>query len=257
MHHFFLQNQVLAREESEVFALRLDADDAQHAKVLRLAPGEHISIVDAAQDYFECEVVEAGDDISVRISSRLADTADIPSVVLVQGLCKGEKMDMVIRHATELGVGAFVPLECARSVVKLDEKKRAKKIERWRTIAKSAAMQSGQMNIPEVVEPRAIGDLGSLLGNATCVLVCWEQAQRLSIGTALRQALAAMQTPALDARVAVIVGPEGGFEESEVQQLLSCNERCFCVSLGPSVLRTETAGIVASALAMYELGGLR
>lgn len=114
--HFFLREQVLAFESAPVFALHLDADDMKHAKVLRLAVGEHIAVVDAVSDYFECEVVSfEGDELSVSIAQKLSSRAR-PEVVLVQGLAKGEKMDTIVRHATEVGIAEFVPMTTSRSV---------------------------------------------------------------------------------------------------------------------------------------------
>ena len=147
--HFYLENQVIAFEGTEAFPLRLSPDDAKHARALRLAPGEHVAVVDAAQDYFECEVVSFADAVPlVRVACRLDADGLRPSVMLVQGLAKGDKMETVVRHATELGVAAFVPLACERSVVKLDERKAAARTERWLAVARSAAMQSGQPAVP-------------------------------------------------------------------------------------------------------------
>lgn len=254
---FFLENQVLSAEGDDVFALRLTAGDARHARALRLQPGEHIAVVDAAQDYFECEVVSMRDDVEVRISRHEADAGPGPQVILLQGLCKGDKMDTVIRHATELGVSAFVPLVCERSVVRLDAGKAASRVQRWRSVAKSAAMQSGQPAIPQVSEPMRPREAAQMLTGATCVAVCWEEARSTSLRQAVQSGLEAANTPAADARVAICVGPEGGFSEAEVQALCSTNARSYPVTLGRSILRTETAGIVAPALAIHELGGLQ
>ena len=250
LQHFYLDEQVFADEVGGPFPLRLAADDAKHARVLRLAPGERIAVVDAARDYFACEIV-AFDGVLpvVRIAQRFERADAGPSVVLVQGLAKGDKMETVIRHATELGVSAFVPLACERSVVRLDAKKAAAKAGRWRAIAKSAAMQSGQPAVPDVREPAGLREACALLADADALLVCWEEAPGAS---RLDRALGGGRA-AQGARVAVVVGPEGGLAEREVEALLACNPRSSLVSLGPSILRTETAGIVAPALALYEL----
>lgn len=256
---FFLDQQVLGSESASEFPLRLSRDDAKHARVLRLKAGEHVAIVDAAKDYFECEIVSFDDDLPiVRIARHLDAPETGPKVVLVQGLAKGDKMDTVIRHATELGVAAFVPMACRRSVLKLDAKRAASKVSRWRSIAKSAAMQSGQLSVPEVSDVSTLSTVCELLSNATTVLVCWEEAPQTAVlsealGSAL-QACACFDVN--DARIAVVVGPEGGLEQSEVDALLACNPRSSLVTLGSSILRTETAGIVAPALVLYELGGL-
>lgn len=252
--HFYLDGQVLKAEPGPDIPLRVSEDDRKHARALRLAPGEHVAVVDAARDYFECEVVSFdANGLVVRIAQRL-DAPARPSVVLVQGLAKGEKMDSVVRHATEVGVVGIVPMACERSVVRLDARKAASRAERWRTIAKSAAMQSGRADVPEVAEVCTPATAAELVAGATAVLVCWEEAPlSATIARAVRTALEQSVTPAVDARVAVVVGPEGGLTHDEVDAFLQANRRASAVSLGPSILRTETAGVVAPALVLYEL----
>ncbi len=252
--HFFLEDQVLAQETQPSFELRLSSDDLKHVRALRLKPGEHIAVVDAASDYFECEVCSV-DKTSIRVQRAQHLEAQIrPSVVLAQGLAKADKMDTIIRHATELGVSAFVPLLCERSIVKLDEKKTASRMHRWEILAKSAAMQSGQARIPEILEPASIDSLTQLFSGATAVLVCWEEADLTqTLSQALSCALAQTGQLPQDARVLVVVGPEGGLSQGEVSHLLSSHPRSYAITLGPTILRTETAGIVAPALVFYEL----
>lgn len=258
MFRFFLDEQVLGAESEEVFPVRLAADDAAHARVLRLAPGEHIAIVDAVQDYFECEIVSVdADALLVRIAAR-EDAASLlanePTVVLAQGLAKGDKMESIVRHATEVGASAFVPLRCERCVVKLDEKKAQAKVKRWNAIAKSAAMQAGRAFVPEVADPMNVRELCEFAASATCVLVCWEEAPASAdLHEAIASALLDLRCPAADARIVVVVGPEGGLTPEEAHGLVACNPRGALVSLGPSILRTETAGVVAPALVLYEL----
>ena len=103
----------------------------------------------------------------------------------------------------------------------------------------------------------SVREAAAMLGQATAVLVCWEEApETASLREAVHDALLATCTPAADARIAVVVGPEGGLAEEEVCCFLGCNARARLVTLGPSILRTETAGIVAPALVLYELGGM-
>lgn len=255
---FFLEDQVLASETASTFPLRLSADDVKHARVLRLVPGEHIMVIDGAEDCFECEIVGFSDELPLVAIARHEDAPEEgPSVMLLQGLAKGDKMDTVIRQATELGVAAFVPLACERSVVRLDAKKAAKRIDRWSAIAKSAAMQSGQPHIPEIHEPMTVAEVCPLLGSATTVLVCWEEAPTSAkLHDALQQALELTGTSPQDARIAVVVGPEGGLTQGEVDALLRSNLHASLVSLGSSILRTETAGVIAPALVLYELSAL-
>lgn len=257
LHHFFLEDQVIAQESEAEFPLRLSAEDLKHARVLRLAPGEHIAVVDAASDFFECELVSCNaDGIIARIAAKL-DAPERAQVVLVQGIAKGEKMDQVVRHATELGIAGIVPLSCERSIVKLDAKKAASRVQRWSAIAKSAAMQAGLTAVPEVSCPLSVREAAEMLAGATAVLVFWEEAPlSAKIAPALSSALAACDClDAKDARIAVVVGPEGGLSAREVEQFQAVCPRTYPVTLGPSILRTETAGIVAPALVLYELEG--
>lgn len=252
---FFLDEQVLAHEMAPCFPLRLNPEDAQHARVLRISEGEHIAVIDADQDYFECKVeAVSASGLLVSITHHGDVSSDRGYVILMQGLAKGDKMDSVIRQGTELGVAEFVPLACARSVVKMDAGKAQKRTARWRSIAKHAAMQSGQPSIPEVAFPSTVEEGCALAAQATAVLVCWEEApQTATLRNALQTALATTRTPAEEARVALVIGPEGGLEKDEVEAFLSCNPCARLVSLGPFILRTETAAVVASALVLYEL----
>ena len=253
--HFFLNDQVLANEAQAEFPLALSRDDAKHAKVLRLAPGEHVAVVDAAQDYFECEIVSFAEALPVvRIAGHLDQASDMPHVCLVQGLAKGDKMETVIRHATELGIAEFMPFAASRSIMKVDAKKAAAKTERWQAIATSAAMQSGQSRLNQ---PMKLPAVCAALAGFDAVLVCWEEAPGTAVlHEALASALAHVGKPQVEARIAVVVGPEGGLAPEEVETLLTSNAHASLVSLGRSILRTETAGIVAPALVLYELGGL-
>ncbi len=255
LQRFFLEEQVLSRETSDEFVLDLSADDAKHAKVLRLGPGEHIAVVDADCDYFECEITGfEGVMPLVRVAQHIKAEPPAFQIFLVQGLAKGDKVDTVIRHATELGVSGFFPVATERSILKLDEKRAQKRCERWRAIAKSAAMQSGQPAIPSVCTPLSLSRACAALTDFDIVLVCWEESD---LASTLPKALGGISVDACDSRsplrVAVVVGPEGGLAEQEVEALLACGKTSSLVSLGPSILRTETAGIVAPALVRYEL----
>ena len=255
--HFYLEDQVLADEVGADFPLRLSAEDARHFKVLRLKVGEHIAVLDAARDYFECEITDAAwDSPRARICThvRADEVSHGPRILLVQGLAKSDKVDTVVRGGTEIGVDAFAIVQFARSTVDAADMRKQGRIGRWESIAKSAAMQSGRMDIPEVTLLDTIGDLESFLRGSTAVLVFWEEAPSDSrISDAVWKALEADFCPVADARIAVIVGPEGGLERAEVERLLGMSRHGFAVTLGNSILRTETAGVVAPALVLYEL----
>ena len=256
LHQFFLDEQVLEplAAQGSPFDLLLSAEDAKHARVLRLAPGEHVSVVDAAQDYFEVEVLSfEGSVPTCRIAQRLAKPTVRPGIVLVQGMAKGEKMDTVLRQATEIGISEFVPLEAKRSVVKLDEKKASKRLARWRQIAKSAAMQSGRISLPVVHEPLGLADFVGLVGPDDVVLVFWEEA---GLDQTVRRAFSRINADGAllpTSKVFVVVGPEGGIDSSEANYIEESCSSVFVLTLGDTILRTETAGVVAPALVKAEL----
>ncbi len=256
---FFLDQQVLAEQKNESFVLELSDEDAKHLRVLRLSPGEHLAVIDASLDYFECEIQGFEGRLPlVRIAQHKEADSSRPQLSLIQGLAKGDKIDKVIRHTTELGVSRFIPLACKRSVLKLDAKRALAKQQRWQAIAKSAAMQSGQPAIPRVEQACSVRQLLDELSTYTALLICWEQApQTAGLAEALSAAFAERGiSDAKDAQIALVVGPEGGLCPDEVEALLNSNEQASLIRLGPSILRTETAGIVASALVLYELGAL-
>jgi 16S rRNA (uracil1498-N3)-methyltransferase len=155
----------------------------------------------------------------------------------------------VVRQVTELGVSRVVPFAAERSVVKLDAARAAARADRWRRIAAEAAQQSQRVDVPEIHDLVPAMRLADVLADSV-VLVCWEDAPDAEgIGDAL-----ARIAPEPERDVAVVVGPEGGLTANEVALLASAG--AVTVSLGSTVLRTETAGVVAVALAMYARGGL-
>ena len=281
LQHFFLDKQILSQETEGVFELRLCVEDVKHARVLRLHAGEHIAVIDADSDYFECEIVrfDRGEQMFVSIAGHETRAVPRAEITLAQGLAKGSKVDDVIRGGTEIGVSLFVPLACSRSVLKLDAKGVKKKVARWNAIAKSAAMQSGQVRVPYVCEPVSVQDFCASAAEFDAVCICWEEAN-VSVGfgealasvkkqlserdlgdiystetTCPEAALKAKNTEnARPLKIAIIVGPEGGLTSAEVDALMSSNKNSHLVSMGPGILRTETAGVLAPALAMYELG---
>lgn len=226
----------------------LAARDVRHIRdVLRLGPGDAIVVV-ADGHAHDVVLTEVSQQVSGRAAARW-DERPLPRVTLVQGISKGERMDQVVRQATELGVARIVPFVAERSVVRLDEQRAAARVDRWRRVAAEAAKQSRRLTVPLVTDVVTSSDLAEVLAGCT-VLVCWEDAEGAQgIGAALASAGVTD-----DGEVAVVVGPEGGLARDEVMRLTASGARV--VSLGATVLRTETAGAVAVALALYERGEL-
>lgn len=255
---FFLDDQRLEECDDGNTVITLSDEDRNHLRALRLKPGEHIALIDASEVYFECEILSfTNDGLEIRIAQRQDVSTLRPHIMLIQGVSKGEKMDIVFRQATELGVEEFVPLCTDRSIVKLDSRKIEMRMKRWETIVKNAAMQSAQPRIPKVHRPVSIKELPELLENISALIICWEDECKSSLADFLETCLDDRGSKAHDTGIAIVVGPEGGLSQDEVKSLLDMHSCSSTVSLGPSILRTETAGIVAPALVLYELGVLR
>lgn len=250
LHRFFAEEPLSpgAEHAEDGFVLPLSARDIHHLRdVLRLDSGDEVILV-AGGRALQVKLLAVEERAIGRVTGDAA-VAQLPRVTLVQGLAKGEKMDDIVRQTTELGVFRIVPFVAERSVVKLAPAKAEARTQRWRRVAAEAAKQSQRVDMPHVMPLAASEDLPALLGDAT-VLVCWEDAPEApGIGEALR-----IEAPDAEAEVAVVVGPEGGLTAREVALLEAAGART--VSLGGTVLRTETAGVVATALALYERGGL-
>lgn len=252
LHHLFCLNPRIADETSASFKLEFNSSDRGHIKALRLQVGEHLAVIDANQDYFEVEIDSIeGDDIWVHIAQHLEAPPDTLPVMLVQGLAKGEKMDTVLRAATELGIAGFYPAAMKRSVVQLDQKKIAKRHARSSQIARSAALQAGRTTIPSVAETQPLSNIIDTWNEQDVVVLFWEEAP---LDRDVSVLFDAASSPIDHAdRLWIIIGPEGGIAPEEVQALNDSAASIFMLSLGPTILRTETAGIVASALVLNEL----
>ncbi len=255
LHRFFLTSE-LAAGDSAVDA-PLSAADLHHAcDVLRIQPGEEIELVSPSGAGWRARVESLGDGgggLVVTLLAALERRGGVASAItLVQGIAKGEKMDLIVRQATELGAAAVLPIITTRCIVRLPEGKRADKGARWRRVAKAAAEQSHRDRLPEVGDPVDFEQAVALLGYYDLVLVLWEEAGETAQG--IVSAIAERQLPA-EARVALVVGPEGGLAADEVAALES-GAAAVAVTLGPGILRTETAAAAALALASYALGGM-
>lgn len=169
-------------------------------------------------------------------------------ITLYQGLPKGDKLELIIQKCTELGAARFVPVVTKRSVVRLDEAKGAKKAERWQKIAQEASQQCKRLAVPEVSAPLSWQQFMNNLPPEELTLVLWEDEATQGLRNFLQS-----HDP-LPARINLLVGPEGGLEEAEVAQLKKLGAQS--ISLGARILRTETAGLAAIAMVLYQSGDL-
>jgi 16S rRNA (uracil1498-N3)-methyltransferase len=246
-HRFFL---IAELRQGGVHTLPLAEADVHHAAdVLRLREGETIEVVGPDSRVWTVKVAAATRaGVRGEVQAEIAVDA-LPRVTLFQGVAKGDKMDDIVRQAVEVGAEAIVPILTARCVVQLDARKRASRGERWRRVAEAAAKQSKRVVVPEVLDPVRLRDALPLLADFDAAVVLWEESR----GSGLREALCGC-VESSDARVAVIVGPEGGLAAEEVSALEAVG--VTTASLGPTIMRTETAAVVAVALAIEALGGL-
>lgn len=225
-------------------------DDAHHiTRVLRLGVDDEIECVDPMGQVHLVRITDVGKRVLGTVVGVLECAQESPlALTLFQGLAKGDKMDLVIQKAVELGVRDIIPFSSRYTVVKLDEKQMANRQTRWRRIAVEAAKQSGRTRIPVVHELYSFSDVvGSIAagqGEGNLAILAYEAEQHMGISDV------EAQPPA----VSVIVGPEGGFAPEEVEALAQAGAK-VC-SLGPRILRTETAGLVLLSIVGYKWGDL-
>ncbi len=248
-HRFFVPPAAIRGH----WAVLEDPEDLHHLlRVLRLAPGQRVVFCDGQGTDYQVELAAVTPARAEgRVLSAAPSAAEPPvEVVLLQGLPKGDKMDWIVQKATEVGVGAIVPVLTERTVVSLSPDKARERQARWQRIAREAAKQSQRGRIPAVALPRPWPEAVSEWAKAP-MLVLWEGASPGTLRSGL-QALA--MAVGSQRRVVVGIGPEGGFTVSEVR--LAQGAGAVIASLGPRILRTETAGLVALTAILYELGDL-
>jgi 16S rRNA (uracil1498-N3)-methyltransferase len=220
--------------------VELPAEAAHHAtKVLRLAEDDHVMLFDGRGGEWLGRLRRAGKAVKVVLESFDAVEREAPlAVTLVQGLPAADKMDWIVQKGVELGVAAFRPVAARRSVIRLSGERMERRVAHWQAVAVAACEQSRRNRVPPVAP---LIDLPQFLAGTPADN---ETRLMLAPGAALR--LADLPRPA--GPVSLLVGPEGGFEEGEVLAAASAGFRS--VSLGPRVLRTETAGLAALAAIM-------
>jgi len=248
-HRFFAEEVFSSTPDiGAAVVVPLSADDLHRAaRTARLRAGERIIIVDVDHRVLECDVLAVSPlELSVIISGVRSSTLE-PDVTLYAGLTKGHKMDLTVEKAVEVGVARIVPVQCERSIVRFSGEKAFEKAQRWQRVAASAAAQSQRAFIPEVESPVTLEDVVSRVSQHAVLVVAWESAQAGSLA-------AVLEPVETGASLGVIVGPEGGFSQEEIDTLEEAGAQV--VSLGRNILRSETAGIVLAALTVYEMGGL-
>ncbi|MCI8639625.1 MAG: 16S rRNA (uracil(1498)-N(3))-methyltransferase [Coprococcus sp.] len=243
MHHFFVAPSQV--EETRIY---IEGTDVNHMKnVLRMKNGEKLMVSDGNNRKYLCEVAsyEEGRAFVNILETREADTELSSRIYLFQGLPKGDKMDLIVQKSVELGAYAVIPMETRRAVVKLDEKKAAKRIDRWNGIARSAAEQAGRAVIPRVEEVHSFQDALKRAEEMDVALIPYELCEGMDAARELIRSIRPGQS------VGIFIGPEGGFEKDEVEEAV--RRGAFPVTLGRRILRTETAGLAMLSILMFEL----
>ena len=244
MHHFFVSPEQIDGEY-----VYISGSDVNHIKnVLRMKIDEELLISNGQdKDYF-CKI-EAMDDneIKARIMDVDFEGTELPcEIYLFQGLPKSDKMEMIIQKAVELGAKEIIPVATKRCVVKLDDKKQESKIKRWQAISESAAKQSRRMIIPKV---------SNVMTFKEAIKYASEQMELAVIPYEnykdMKETGAILAGAENKLKIAVFIGPEGGFEESEIDFAMENGVKPIC--LGKRILRTETAGLAILSVLMFRI----
>lgn len=244
MHRFFVEKEQIFDSTIEILG-----SDVKHIKdVIKLRLKENIEISSNGFTYF-CEIHSISKDkiIATIVDKKKGNNESLVEIILYQGLAKGSKMDMIIQKGTEIGIKEFYPIATNRSIVKIkDIKKEGSKVDRWKNIADEAAKQSKRDYLPKVNSVISFEEMIFLLKGENNIIVPYEDEKANSMKNELQKIS--------NDKIHIIIGPEGGFEIDEIEKLKSIDAKI--VTLGPRILRTETAGIVAATIALYELGDL-
>ena len=248
MPRFFVRNEQVKEKTIEILG-----EDIKHIKnVLRKQIGDKLEICnqDTKKSYI-CEIERLEDkSILTKIIEELKKDDNKISVDIYQGLPKADKMELIIQKSVELGVNAIIPVAMKRCVVKIDTKDETKKITRWQKIAESAAKQSGRNTIPEIKNVINIEKVNQLIKEYDSVIVAYENEKENTIKHELLRLKEKVETNN-KIKIAVVIGPEGGLEEKDVELLKQNGAKI--VTLGNRILRTETVALNVLSVIMYEL----
>lgn len=218
----------------------LTGQEAHHvSRVLRMRVGEELMLCDGVGTDYACRILSVADgEVTAQVLYRRpTESEPTTAVTLYQGLPKSEKMDLIVQKCVEIGITRIVPVAMARSIVKLNAAEGAKKRDRWQKIAASAAEQSGRGIVPEVGEPISFKQLLGAVANENTVTF-------YEGGGAPLAELVTKDTRQLS----MVIGPEGGFDKEEIERLREAGARV--ATLGPRILRCETAPLVALSVIM-------
>ena len=247
MPKFFVEANQIQKNQ-----ITIQGKDVNHIKnVLRKKQEDTLTICNQENnlDYLAKIVKIQEDKIICTIEEELKTNAEAKvEVTILQGLPKADKMELIIQKAVELGACAITPIEMKRCVVKLQEKDKKKKLERWQKIAQVAAKQCGRNKIPEITPVENIQNICQLCQEYDIVLVAYEKEEENKLRYELEK-LKENKTQKL--KIAILIGPEGGIDDTEINQLKKDGAKI--ITLGKRILRTETVALNMLSIIMYEL----
>jgi 16S rRNA (uracil1498-N3)-methyltransferase len=229
-------------------SIDITGEDVNHIKnVLRLKMNEQIIISDGRGRDYHCRISGIGNEkIVAQIEDVCDNFSELPTeITLFQGFPKSDKMELIIQKTVELGVVRIVPVMTKRTIVKLEDKKAAKKIERYNGIALSAAKQSGRGIVPEVTMPVSFKEALDMATTFDMNIIPYEEAEGMEYSRKVINDIKGKKT------LGIFIGPEGGFAREEVEEAI--NTGVIPITLGHRILRTETAGMAVMSIIMYEL----
>ena len=250
MPKFFVNEEQINNQK-----IKIQGTDVNHIKnVLREKVGSELIICNekTGQDYL-CEIKEIKEEnIICNIKEKLLNNVESNiKVTIMQGLPKADKMELIIQKSVELGVNNIIPIEMKRCVVKLKDKDKIKKIERWQKISEVAAKQSGRNIIPEINQVENLKNICETFENYDIVLLAYENEKENTIKNELKQLKEKNQNKNEDVKIAILIGPEGGIAEEEVE--IARKKGAKIITLGKRILRTETVALNVLSIIMYEL----
>ena len=250
MPKFFVNEEQINNQK-----IKIQGTDVNHIKnVLREKVGSELIICNekTGQDYL-CEIKEIKEEnIICNIKEKLLNNVESNiKVTIMQGLPKADKMELIIQKSVELGVNNIIPIEMKRCVVKLKDKDKIKKIERWQKISEVAAKQSGRNIIPEINQVENLKNICETFENYDIVLLAYENEKENTIKNELKQLKEKIQNKNEDVKIAILIGPEGGIAEEEVE--IARKKGAKIITLGKRILRTETVALNVLSIIMYEL----
>lgn len=246
MPKFFVNSEQINNNE-----IKIIGNDVNHIKnVLRLSINDKIKICDKDEHVnYNCRISNIDNEyvITQIIDEEKSNVEAKTQIHVFQGLPKGDKLEFIIEKLTEIGVKELTPVAMKRSVVKLQEKDKQKKMVRWNKIAEVAAKQSGRDEILKINDVINYKNIFNYLKDYDIVLLAYEKEEKLTLKKALSKLDKTKEN-----KVAVLIGPEGGFDDIEIEQAKQ-NSLVNIITLGKRILRTETAPLVISSNILYEL----